>query len=229
MILEQKEYVLKKYSGGYIIFSRSYISPLSQYKRIEQELRDKNYTGPVIFDLLMTNGDEFNRFIEIYFNGTSLDMISTKIVFASDAVIMLSNKHYIVNMHDCDWTVLPKRVRNAYGALRGEEKPIVVSLDLRDHEYYVNKCEHDLMYQWLGTEDAPCIGFLIEFRNDHKSFAIECVFDVNADDVSEYTIYDRTLIKTFFVQTKSLQGLLNFLAKQEYSELERISSYESRW
>ena len=51
-----------------IILSTSYINPLSDLNLIENELKQKNYKGEVIFDLLLTNGKSENRFLEAKYN-----------------------------------------------------------------------------------------------------------------------------------------------------------------
>lgn len=47
-----------------IVFCTTYTNPISYLPSIEQELRKINFSGKIIFDLLLSNGYSSNRFIE---------------------------------------------------------------------------------------------------------------------------------------------------------------------
>jgi len=65
-----KKYQVKKYPDiGYIVFSISASNPTDYMLKIEQELLKKRYLGNVFFDLLLANGNNFNRYLKAYFNG----------------------------------------------------------------------------------------------------------------------------------------------------------------
>jgi hypothetical protein len=51
------------------VMSTTYIRPIDCKLEIEKELQSRCYNGTVIFDLLLSNGDEFNRFAQSYFDG----------------------------------------------------------------------------------------------------------------------------------------------------------------
>ena len=45
---------------------------------IEKDLAKKNLKGLVLFDLLLSNGDEYNRYVEAYFDGKFFELSSFK-------------------------------------------------------------------------------------------------------------------------------------------------------
>jgi hypothetical protein len=47
-----------------IIFCTTYVNPISHLPIIEKELSRLNFSGKIIFDLLLSNGYSSNRFIE---------------------------------------------------------------------------------------------------------------------------------------------------------------------
>lgn len=55
----------------YLILSTSYVNPLQNISEIEKTLKAKNIR--ILFDLLLSNGNSENRFIEATFNGEKLD------------------------------------------------------------------------------------------------------------------------------------------------------------
>lgn len=62
----------------YIIFAINDDSPLEYLQDIEKDLAKKNFKGLVLFDLLLSNGDEYNRYVEAYFNGNLFELSSFK-------------------------------------------------------------------------------------------------------------------------------------------------------
>lgn len=83
-MFEKKTYQITKISSeSIVIFSTSYISPTSSLPIIEEELKKMNYSGQVLFDLLLTNGYNFNRFIKAQVVEGKFDRRSFKIVESS--------------------------------------------------------------------------------------------------------------------------------------------------
>lgn len=69
-----KRFEIRKLDNSYydyLILSTSYINPLQSISDIEQTLKAKNIR--ILFDLLLSNGNSENRFIEATFNGQKLD------------------------------------------------------------------------------------------------------------------------------------------------------------
>lgn len=56
-----------------VVFSTSYLNPISEIPALEQDLRQM-HTGKttILFDLLLSNGNEFNRFVQASFDGTDI-------------------------------------------------------------------------------------------------------------------------------------------------------------
>lgn len=65
---------------NYIIFSTSYQNPLSDLETFSKEMANK-ITGEkfVLIDLMLSNGNSFNRFVECFFNGKTVIRDSIKI------------------------------------------------------------------------------------------------------------------------------------------------------
>lgn len=86
---------------SYLILSTSYFNPLDDLDQLEEELRaslgDK-FLGKILFDLLLSNGNSSNRFIEATFNGKELDYSSFKVPSDVDLQIKkLSSSYYSNN------------------------------------------------------------------------------------------------------------------------------------
>ena len=61
----------------YVILATSYENPIDELENIEDELEAKEYSGKVLFDLLLCNGMNSSRFVEIKFNGECFDLSSS--------------------------------------------------------------------------------------------------------------------------------------------------------
>lgn len=82
-----------KYSA--VIYSASYVSPLDDLLLIEEDLRFHVLKGTyVLFDLLLSNGENYNRFVEGFFDGKTVKQESLKIVDIAGKELELINKHY---------------------------------------------------------------------------------------------------------------------------------------
>lgn len=68
-----------------IVYSISYENPLQDINSISHDLfSDFQASCDVLFDLLLSNGEEFNRFILGHFDGKNLNYESLKIINISD-------------------------------------------------------------------------------------------------------------------------------------------------
>lgn len=68
-----------------VIYSVSYLNPMQDLTEISSELCEKiNNECEVLFDMLLTNGEEFNRFAIAKFNGKQIIYDSIRIVDVSD-------------------------------------------------------------------------------------------------------------------------------------------------
>ena len=86
---------------SFLILSTSYFNPLDDLGQLEEELRvslGDNFLGKILFDLLLSNGNSSNRFIEATFNGKAFDYSSFKIPSNVDLKIKkLSSSYYSNN------------------------------------------------------------------------------------------------------------------------------------
>lgn len=64
----------------YIVWSVSYVSPTEHLDEIARTLADCAYSGRVIFDLLLANGQTSNRFVSARFDGRDFDRASFAIL-----------------------------------------------------------------------------------------------------------------------------------------------------
>ena len=64
----------------YVILVTSYENSMDELENIEDELGAKEYSGKVLFDLLLCNGMNSSRFVEIEFNGKCFDLSSSTII-----------------------------------------------------------------------------------------------------------------------------------------------------
>jgi hypothetical protein len=94
-------------SYKYVIFSTSYISPLEQLNEIEPIL--KSFHGKVLFDLLLSNGNTTNRFIEGAYNGEKFDIGSFQVCKDIDYGIKeFTGEFYKQNNHYIQHGILSK-------------------------------------------------------------------------------------------------------------------------
>ena len=61
----------------YVILATSYENPMDELENIEEELKAKEYSGKILFDLLLCNGMNSSRFVEIKFDGECFDLSSS--------------------------------------------------------------------------------------------------------------------------------------------------------
>ncbi|MBD5465504.1 MAG: hypothetical protein HDR22_06755 [Lachnospiraceae bacterium] len=95
-----------------IIIANSYINPFDQVYEIERELEQKKYKGKVIFDFLLCNGLSSNRYMEIYFNGSTFDLKTYKNMACVDDVIKKAIfSYYFQHLDNLEQSNLPNAQR----------------------------------------------------------------------------------------------------------------------
>ncbi len=69
-----------------VVTATSYENPLSSLSIIANEMRNTYHSGKemVIFDLLCSNGEEWNRFVSIDYNGTDFEKSTFSIISKCD-------------------------------------------------------------------------------------------------------------------------------------------------
>lgn len=81
-----------------LVLSKSYINPIDDLGLIEKELR-QGFVGKVIFDLMLSNGNSSNRFMEAMFDGQKFDYSSFKITDVDMRIKKISAGYYQENPH----------------------------------------------------------------------------------------------------------------------------------
>ena len=85
---------IDKYTA--IVFSVSYINPLNSIEEINLDINSRlKSPGYLLLDLLLSNGDNFNRFAEVYYDGSKLLLDTASVVSFTDTnKIEKMNTHY---------------------------------------------------------------------------------------------------------------------------------------
>ncbi len=79
-----------------MIFSVSYVSPVDVIANIENDLKSFGVKGKIIFDFLLCNGDNPDRYFEAVFDGSNIDQDSFKqIDFIDKKIRQISSRFYI--------------------------------------------------------------------------------------------------------------------------------------
>ena len=105
---------LGKYQA--IIYAASYINPINAIKEVGSSISEKLPNGGhILFDLLLSNGDSFNRFAEAYFDGRLIKRDSISIVCLKDfSQLQHLNAHYKGRSKELNNSVLSPRERFLY-------------------------------------------------------------------------------------------------------------------
>lgn len=86
----------------FLVLSTSYCSPLDYLSDVAESL-GQECKGKILFDLLLTNGNSSNRYIEAEFNGLEFDYSSFKIPLSIDLKIKGVSAFFYKN-HDQFWS-----------------------------------------------------------------------------------------------------------------------------
>ena len=106
-----------KYSA--IIYPTSYLNPIEDIRLISAELKKhipaKSY---VLFDLLLSNGDNFNRFAEALYNGGDLSPKEINVVTIPKREAQDLNSYYRGRIEELSKSVLSARERFKFATAR---------------------------------------------------------------------------------------------------------------
>ena len=106
-----------KYSA--IIYPVSYINPLDEVTTISEELKRHLKVGSyVLFDFLLSNGDNFNRFAEYLFDGNDVNIGSISITEMSSDQINRLNMYYRGKTKELRNSVLSSREQFKYATIK---------------------------------------------------------------------------------------------------------------
>ncbi|MBS5934615.1 MAG: type II toxin-antitoxin system RnlB family antitoxin [Clostridiales bacterium] len=93
----------------YVVIATSYVNPVDELYNIENDLRQQEFIGQVVFDLLLCNGITDNRYIEVYFNGNTFDINQSKILNDIDIETKkIIYSFYISHINMLEYSSLPK-------------------------------------------------------------------------------------------------------------------------
>lgn len=97
-----------------IVYSASYINPINDIDNIANDLVEKSISaGYVLFDFLLSNGNNFNRFAEVYFNGKSIEKETIyTISFSNKNDISTLNSHYTGRFKELNNSILSSKEKS---------------------------------------------------------------------------------------------------------------------
>lgn len=97
----ERPYKIQKKSGIFVlVFGTTYENPLSYVSALENDLSARNFTGTVLFDLLLCNGNEYNRFVAFTFEKGKINRASrspVNIAEIDDSTLEISRSFYKAN------------------------------------------------------------------------------------------------------------------------------------
>lgn len=91
-----KDYEIIKIEKKYIVIATSYVNPIDELDYIAKELEMRNCYGDIIFDLLLCNGLNSNRYLSIYFDGNKFNLFSAKKMRMENESIIKGATQYLV-------------------------------------------------------------------------------------------------------------------------------------
>ncbi len=84
-----------------VVYAISFENPLQELSSISRELTSIIHKPcNVLFDLLLSNGDEFNRFVLGKFDGTNIDYDSLRIIDLENATLVRTINSYYHGKYD---------------------------------------------------------------------------------------------------------------------------------
>lgn len=102
-----------------IVYPVSYLNPIDDFQLISEELREHLPAGCyVLFDLLLSNGDNFNRFAELYYDGNELSAGLIRITEVNSDELKRLNLHYRGKTKELNKSVLSPKERYKYATMK---------------------------------------------------------------------------------------------------------------
>lgn len=106
-----------KYSA--IVYPVSYINPIEELQLISVDLKEHLPIGCyVLFDLLLSNGDNFNRFAELYYDGNEINVGRIFVTEVNSDELKKLNLHYRGRTNELSKSVLSPRERYKYATIK---------------------------------------------------------------------------------------------------------------
>ena len=102
-----------------IVYPVSYLNPIDDFQLISVELREHLPAGCyVLFDLLLSNGDNFNRFAELYYDGNELSAGLIRIIEIKSDELKKLNLYYRGKTKELSKSVLSPKERYKYATMK---------------------------------------------------------------------------------------------------------------
>lgn len=76
-----------------VVIAADYQNPLQELSSVVDELRKKEISGEILFDLLCSNGEEWNRFASMKFNGCMFERKTFQIIDFESIPCSLLKEH----------------------------------------------------------------------------------------------------------------------------------------
>lgn len=106
-----------KYSA--IVYPVSYLNPIDDIKLISMELREHLPAGCyILFDLLLSNGDNFNRFAEVYFDGNEINSGAVSVTEVPTEELKRLNLYYRGKTKELSKSVLSAKERYKFATMK---------------------------------------------------------------------------------------------------------------
>ncbi|ELM3616124.1 type II toxin-antitoxin system RnlB family antitoxin [Aeromonas sobria] len=85
-----------------VVIAADYQNPLQELPSVMDELRKKEVSGEILFDLLFSNGTEWNRFASMQFNGHAFERKTFRVIDSDNMPCSLLKVHgELLNKQDC--------------------------------------------------------------------------------------------------------------------------------
>lgn len=106
-----------KYSA--IVYPVSYVNPIDDIRFISVELREHlSASCYILFDLLLSNGDNFNRFAEAFFDGEDISVGSVRLIEVSSEELNHFNHYYRGKTKELSKSVLSAKERYKFATMK---------------------------------------------------------------------------------------------------------------
>lgn len=106
-----------KYSA--IIYPVTYLNPIEDIQSISVELKKHLTAGCyVLFDLLLSNGDNFNRFAEVYYDGNDIQTNAVSIAEIPSSEVHRLNMYYRGKTKELSKSVLSVKERFRFATMK---------------------------------------------------------------------------------------------------------------
>jgi hypothetical protein len=92
----------------YIVWSVGFLSPTDYLDEVAADLAQRGVRGAILFDLLLSNGNGYNRFVEAKFDGRAFDIGSFRVVQMDKAIRQVSLDFYRQHEDFLNASILPK-------------------------------------------------------------------------------------------------------------------------